>query len=95
MTATECSDQYKWAELRGEHGAMLGIGEASAESPMGGPVENALMSFTVENLDEALSSVASKSAKLFDGIQECSGHVRMQLVLDPAGNLVHLVQNLS
>lgn len=87
--------EYKWAEFEGkEGGARLGICEACEESPIK-PGENAVVSFTVDNLDEACKFLKKQNVEFVGEVQEIPGHVRMQLIKDSSGNYIHICQLLS
>ncbi|MEC7838997.1 MAG: VOC family protein [Chlamydiota bacterium] len=87
------TDEYKWAELEGEDGAMIGVAGKSDESPVM-PGQNAVLTYTVENIEEATSELKEKGVELIGAIQEVPGHVKMQLFKDPNGTLGQLVQLL-
>ncbi|MGE3954976.1 MAG: VOC family protein [Parachlamydiales bacterium] len=92
MELLQRSDEMGWAELRGSSGAMLGICRAQQDFPAG---VNAIMTFTVENLDKAMKELASKGVTFKGEIQEVPGHVKMQLCEDPDGNLYHICEMLA
>jgi predicted enzyme related to lactoylglutathione lyase len=89
----ELHKEFRWAELSGPNGAILGIGEENAQSeiPAGG---NAVVTITVENLDKALVHFKTKGAKLVGDVLEIPGHVKMQTFTDRDGNTLQLVQKL-
>lgn len=87
----ERSDEFGWAELRGtEGGSHLGLAQFSEMSPLE-PGENAVVSMTVDNLDKTLKRLEGKIECEGD-VCEVPGHVKMQLIRDVSGNLIHLVE---
>lgn len=87
--------EFKWAEFEGyAGGARLGVCEACEDTPIVAG-ENAVPTFTVDDLDAACEFLKKKGATFVGDIQEVPGHVRMQLIKDPAGNLIHICQKLS
>lgn len=90
----ERNDDFGWAELGGKDGgARLGISEACDMSPLE-PGDNGVPSMTVDNLDKTLKRLSGK-VELEGDICEVPGCVRMQLIRDPSGNLIHLVELLN
>lgn len=86
--------EYKWAEFAGyAGGARLGICEACQDNPIEAG-DNAVISFTVDDLEAACVFLKKKGAEFIGTIQEVPGHVRMQLIKDPSGNLIHMCQVL-
>ena len=94
MRVAERSKEWDWAELHGEDGSILGLGGCCPNSPIkaGG---NAVPTFTVDNLDAALLELQAKKIQLEGPVQEVPGHVKMQLLRDPSGNYIQLVQKLE
>ena len=84
----EVNEQYGWAELEAqEGGARIGIAQSCAESPDSSkPGQNAVLTFTVSNIEEAVASLVKKGAQLVGSIQEVPGHVKMQTIKDADGN---------
>lgn len=88
-------DAMGWAELGTEQGgATLGIAQQSNYCPIA-PGQNAVMTFTVDNLEEAIADFKKKGAKLVGEIQEVPGHVKLQLFVDSDGNHSQLVETLN
>jgi predicted enzyme related to lactoylglutathione lyase len=86
--------EYKWAEFEGyAGGARLGICEICEDSPIE-PGDNAVISFTVDDLDAACDFLGKKGTEFIGTVQEVPGHVKMQLIKDPSGNLIHICQVL-
>ncbi len=90
----EQNDQFGWAELEGHSGgARLGIAQMCLKSEDDvKPGQNAVMTFTVANIETAVSEMTAKGAKLIGEIQEIPGHVKMQTALDTDGNRFQLVE---
>lgn len=93
----EYHEQFGWAELEGhEGGARLGIAQKQLKSDDGiEPGQNAVMTFTVANLEKAISEMTKKGAKMVGETQEVPGHVKLQMALDEDGNHFQLVELLQ
>jgi predicted enzyme related to lactoylglutathione lyase len=92
----EMNEQFGWAELEGHcGGARLGIAQTQlkSEDEMK-PGQNAVMTFTVANLENTLAEVTKKGAQLLGSIQEIPGHVKMQMAQDSDGNRFQFVEVL-
>ena len=90
----EFHEEYGWAELEGHHGgARIGLAQCQIKS-VGDvlPGQNGIMTFTVDNLQNALSNLQKKNAKLIGPVQEIPGHVKMQMVADADGNRFQIVE---
>lgn len=89
----ELHQEFRWAELSGPEGAILGIGEENGQSeiPAGG---NAVVTITVENMEQALEHFKSNGATLVGDVLEIPGHVKMQTFTDRDGNTLQLVQKI-
>lgn len=86
LKLAEFNEQYGWAELEGhEGGARLGIAQASPQEKVG-PGENAIVTFTVENIEKTKASMIQKGARCEGDILEVPGHVKMQTLIDGDGN---------
>lgn len=90
----EFNEHYGWAELEGtEGGARLGIGQCQIKSEEDvQPGQNAVLTFTVSDIENAVAELTKKGAKLIGPIQEIPGHVKMQTVTDTDGNRFQLVE---
>lgn len=92
----ECNEEWGWAELEGQNGGIkLGIGQYRPKQDAVEPGQNAVMTFTVENIDQAVKDLRQKGATLIGEIEEVPGHVKMQMVKDVDGNYFHLVEILD
>ncbi len=93
--------EFEWAELQGEDGAMIGLGgtscaeSAEKEATPHAPGKNAVLTFTVDDIEASRKELDEKGVKLLGDIQVIPGHVKMQLFCDPDGNLGQLVQLLA
>lgn len=96
LTLGNIEETYGWAELHGtKPGSRLGIAQVSGHGEPIAPGQNAVVTFTVANLDTTLNEMKAKGAKLLGDIQEVPGHVKMQTVQDKDGNHFQMVQLLS
>lgn len=96
----EINEEWGWAELAGhEGGSRIGISQYQKETSENGacpvkPGQNAILSFDVANLEQAISELQTKQIKLIGAIEVIPNHVKMQLVEDLDGNVFHLVEML-
>ena len=90
----ELHEQHGWAELEGPHGgARIGIAQCKVNSEEDlKPGQNAIMTFTVENLKNAIDNFLKQGVKLIGQVQEVPGQVKMQMVSDVDGNRFQLVE---
>ena len=90
----ELHEDYGWAELEGyEGGSRLGIAQANPVDGMV-PGQNAVVTFTVANIEKSKSEIERKGGKCEGDIIEVPGHVKMQTVMDADGNRFQLCQLL-
>lgn len=89
----DIKEEWGWAELQGKNGARLGIAKQNEMKSIG-PGQNAIMTFTVIDLDKSKAEMVQKGAVCVGDIHEIAGHVRMQLIRDLDGNQFQLVQML-
>lgn len=76
----ELNEQYGWAELQAPNGGMrLGLGQKNEEYGM--HVGNAIVTFTVDNLEKAMERIEKTGARCLGPIQEVPGEVRMQMFI--------------
>jgi predicted enzyme related to lactoylglutathione lyase len=94
LKVNSVSEEYNWAELKGEDGSSLGIAGASPRSPVQAG-SNAVVTFTVPNLAQACEEMVKKGATLIGKVETVPGHVELQMFKDSDGNLFQLVQKLS
>lgn len=94
LKVMEQNEEWGWAELEGhEGGARLGIAMDCPDhkTPVK-PGHNAILSFTVDNIEQACKDMAKQGAELIGEIEEVPGHVKMQLVRDTEGNYFHMTE---
>ncbi len=90
----EFNEQYGWAELEGhEGGTRLGIAQANPQEKISAG-QNAVITFTVENLEKAKSEMIKKGAKQEGDIIEVPGHIKMQTMIDGDGNRFQMCEVL-
>ena len=94
LKVMDLNEQYGWAELQAKSGIRLGVAQHQSGMPLSAG-QNAVTTFTVENLQEARASMAKKGVVCIGEIQEVPGHVRLQLVRDLDGNHLQLAQMLG
>jgi predicted enzyme related to lactoylglutathione lyase len=84
-------DAFKWAEIKGPQGIHLGLGEGEecCGVKSGG---NAIITVVVKDLIKARRELQKSGATLVGNIQEVPGHVVLQTVKDPFGNVLQLCQ---
>jgi predicted enzyme related to lactoylglutathione lyase len=84
-----------WSEMEcSEGGARIGI---AAEQQAGGvrAGQNAVMTFTVEDIEKTNQRLAANGVKLIGGVLEVPGHCKLQLFADADGNKFQLYQNTA
>ncbi len=93
----EINEQYGWAELEGPHGgARIGIAQQCDQMNDGvKPGQNAVVTFTVDNIEDSVADFSKKGVKLIGKIQEVPGHVKMQTVCDVDGNTFQLCEVIA
>ena len=93
------NSEYNWLELMPKDGgAMLGIGQANADSDCGKdvlPGSNAIVTFTVDNLEATKAEFEKKGVNILGDIMEVPGHVKMLLFSDLDGNKFQVCELLD
>lgn len=90
----EFNEQYGWAELEGhEGGSRLGIAQENPQEKVSAG-QNAVITFTVANLDKAKKEMIQKGARCEGDVLEVPGHVKMQTVMDRDGNRFQICELL-
>lgn len=85
-------EKFGWAELAGEEGgAMLGIAQKSDHESIL-PGENAIITLSVENIEQSKADLAKKGATMKGEIIDIPGVVKMQMVVDEDNNHFQIVQ---
>jgi predicted enzyme related to lactoylglutathione lyase len=99
LEVKELSEQFGWAELEGsEGGARVGLAQmpaTSKEKEDVQPGQNAILTFTVPNLEKAIEDLTNKKTTLIGDIQEIPGCVKLQMASDSDGNRFQLVELLK
>jgi predicted enzyme related to lactoylglutathione lyase len=92
----EHNEEYHWAELEGHagKGTRLGIAQDSDMEDVK-PGQNAVVTFTVKDIEKALDHMKKKGANLVGKLIEIPHHVKMQTVKDNDGNSFQMVQVLA
>ena len=90
----EFDEQYGWAELEGhEGGSRLGIAQENPHENIKAG-QNAVITFTVKDLEKAKSEMIKKGAECEGEVLEIPGHVKMQTVIDRDGNRFQMCELL-
>lgn len=88
----QVSEEHGWVEMSGhEGGCHLGIAQANDRESVK-PGENAIVTFTVENIDEAKASMTKHGVKFLGDIIHIPNHVKMQFFVDADGNKFQIVE---
>ena len=89
---TSNEDGYEWAELRGhEGGAVLGVGVITNPNEPVKPGNNAVVTFTVDDIVKKKAEMEKMGVLFIGDIIEIPGHVKMAFFKDPDGNIFQLV----
>ena len=89
-------ENYGWAELQGHNGgAYLGIAQEQSGKDGLKSGQNACVTFTVDNIEKAISDLKKKGAHCVGPLQEVPGHVKLQMVTDEDGNSFQIVEKLD
>lgn len=90
----EFHEEYGWAELEGHQGgSRLGIAQENPQEQVKAG-QNAIMTFTVSNIEAAKAEMVKKGAKCEGDILEVPGHVKMQTIVDQDGNRFQICELL-
>ncbi len=90
----EFNEQYGWAELEGhEGGCRLGIAQETPQEVIKAG-QNAVITFTVANLEKKKSEMVQKGAKCEGDVLVIPGHVKMQTLFDSDGNRFQICELL-
>lgn len=98
LKLVEINEEWGWAELEGheEEGSRLGIALSRSKSEDHiQPGENAVVTFTVDNLEKGIEKLEKQGAQLVGDIEIIPGHVKMQGIRDNDGNFFQIVELLS
>lgn len=92
----EHNEQYGWAEFEGhDGGSRLGVAQNCPSEEFVKPGQNAVVTFTVDNLDDAVTKMQASGAKMIGEKQVIPGHVAMQMSEDTDGNKFQMVEILA
>jgi PhnB protein len=93
----ERCESESWVELSAGEGALLGIAQENEETKSANIAagDNAVVCFSVANIETARKELLSKKARLIGDVVEVPTQVKMQLVQDDDGNLFHIVESLK
>jgi predicted enzyme related to lactoylglutathione lyase len=95
LKLNEINEEYNWAEFSGqEGGALLGIGVPRIKDFVQ-PGQNAVVTFTVDDIVKTKEELGKKGVKMLGEIEEVPGIVKMQTFVDDNGNHAQLVQILD
>jgi predicted enzyme related to lactoylglutathione lyase len=98
LRLTEMNEEWGWAELEGHDGEGMKLGIAQQcvkeEDPIQ-PGQNAVLTFTVDDLEKESQNLLKLGVKLIGPINEVPGHVKLQTVRDTEGNYFQLVEKIS
>lgn len=97
LEARTDTPEYGWVELQApEGGALLGVGQYN---PQYGkevqPGQNAIVTFTVDDIREAKAEFEKKGVTLLGDIVEVPSHVKMLFFTDFDGNKFQIVELLD
>ena len=91
----ESNEECGWLEIGGEEGARIGIGQANPQCGDFTPGQNAIITLSVDNLDEVMEKLKAKGVNFVGEVQVVPEVVKMALFLDLDGNKFQLVEDLS
>lgn len=95
LNLNEYSEDFGWAELQGKEGGSL-IGLAQHNKDYSVPVgSNAIMTFTVDNIEKSISELKNKGIVFIGDIIEVPNGPKMISFNDPDGNLFQLVEEME
>ena len=93
------NDEYNWLELAAKDGgSMLGVGQSNSNDECSQgvtPGSNAIVTFTVDNLEATKAEFVKKGVNILGDIMEVPGHVKMLLFTDEDGNKFQICQLLD
>ncbi len=94
LKLAEFNEEYGWAEMEGhDGGSRLGIAQENPQENVKAG-QNAVITFTVDNLEKVKTSMLKKGAKCVGDVMEVPGHVKMQTVVDSDGNSFQICELL-
>ncbi|MCB1081623.1 MAG: VOC family protein [Chlamydiia bacterium] len=93
LEVKEHDEKFKWMELGGEEGGLVGFGEPMAEDMKAGT--NAVVSISVENVAEARAFLESNEVQFLGDTVEIPGEVKLAMFADKDGNQYFLAEHLK
>ncbi len=90
-------EEFGWAELSGSEpgGSFLGIAQVSDYDQDSKPGQNAVMTFTVDDIEKAIGDLKKNGAKFIGELCVVPDHVKLQTFEDLDGNRFQLAEELS
>lgn len=91
------SQEHGWLEFKAKGDSfLLGVGEVKEESENSPvmPGYNAVVTFTVDDIDATKKELEAKKVDIYD-IVEVPGHVKMAFMQDNDGNIFQVVQMIE
>ncbi|MDX8431678.1 MAG: VOC family protein [Candidatus Algichlamydia australiensis] len=104
MKVVDEQPEWGWMELEGiEGGSRIGVANPKQEGlndqdPSGAPTkpgQNAIISLSVNNLDEVRNNLEKKGVNFVGETMEVPGQVKMATFLDDDKNVFQLVENIT
>jgi predicted enzyme related to lactoylglutathione lyase len=93
LTLSTVSKEYGWAELSGPEGTILGIVQENKDHNAKSGI-NAVITLTVDDIEASKRDFIKRGGKAIGDIQVVPGHVKLQDIVDPDGNMLQLAQEL-
>jgi predicted enzyme related to lactoylglutathione lyase len=94
LTIMQDTPEYGWMELMGKDGGCaLGVGAESGNTDLK-PGHNAIVTFSVDNIEKTKAELASKGVTIVGDIIEVPGHIKMLFIKDEDGNFFQVCQPL-
>ena len=88
--------EYGWVELVAKDGgSALGVGQCNPQYSEVKPGDNAIVTFTVDDILQAKAEFEKQGVTLLGDIVEVPGHVKMLFFTDFDGNKFQIVQLLD
>lgn len=92
LEVKEVNEEWGWAELTTKTGvARLGLARKHEQEPVK-PGHNAIVTFTVDNIEDAIKDLEKQGVTLVGAVMEVPGHVKLQTFTDKDGNTFQLVE---
>jgi predicted enzyme related to lactoylglutathione lyase len=88
--------EYGWIELMPkEGGCALGVGQSNPEGDDVKPGSNAILTFTVDDINAMKAVLEKNNVTILGDIVEVPGHVKMLFFSDLDGNKFQIVQMIE